>query len=143
MCGGLARYLEADPVIVRLAFVASIFIPPFAAAALIGYLAGWLIIPLEPEPASPDAGMPPEGTVSLEGPPPAAGVSLPPDASLVGGILFVAVGVLFLLLNLGLLPWDILRFWRWRVLWPVVVIALGVLMLVRSFKIGGARSDAR
>jgi phage shock protein C len=48
VCGGLALYLGADPVIPRIAWVV------FALAAgtgLLAYLICWLIIPLEPETA--------------------------------------------------------------------------------------------
>ena len=51
VCGGLADYFEIDPVFVRLAFVAAVFVPPFAAAAIIGYIAAWIIVPEGPEPA--------------------------------------------------------------------------------------------
>jgi phage shock protein C len=49
VCGGLALYLGADPVIPRIAWVV------FALAAgtgLLAYLICWLVIPLEPETAT-------------------------------------------------------------------------------------------
>jgi phage shock protein C len=156
VCGGMAQHFDVDPVFVRLGFVAAALIPPFAAAAIVGYLAAWLIIPEEgaelsaPVPETPagdaPAGGPPAGMAPLSETPPVtapARSSFPADASLVGGVIFIALGVFFLMLNLGLLPWDILRFWRWRVLWPVVVIVLGAAMLIRALRQGGVGPDAR
>lgn len=155
VCGGLAQHFDVDPVFVRLGFVAAALIPPFAAAAIVGYLAAWLIIPEDgalpsvPAPDSPagDAseGGPPAGAApfQVEAPQAPARSSFPADASLVGGVIFIALGVFFLMLNLGLLPWELLRLWQWRVLWPVVVIVLGAAMLIRALRQGGVGPDAR
>jgi phage shock protein C len=44
VCGGLGEYFDVDPTIVRLVFVASIFLP---GPQVIAYLAAWLIVPRE------------------------------------------------------------------------------------------------
>lgn len=44
------------------------------------------------------------------------------------GAFFIAVGLVFLANSLGYLPFDV-----WRLLWPVVLIAWGLLMLLRGF----------
>jgi phage shock protein PspC (stress-responsive transcriptional regulator) len=159
VCGGLARHFDTDPVFIRLGFVAAALIPPFAGAVIVGYLVAWLIVPEEDAVASvapaaageapagaPGDFAPPAGSPGDAPPPPPAEPrpsSFPADASLVGGVIFIALGVFFLMLNLGLLPWDLLRFWRWRVLWPVVVIVLGAAMMLRSLRPQGGRSDGR
>lgn len=42
------------------------------------------------------------------------------------GVLLILIGAAALLENLGLLWW-----WRWDVFWPAVLIAVGVLIIVR------------
>ncbi len=46
VCGGIAEYLEIDPVIVRLLWAASIV---FYGTGLVLYLIAWAIIPRNPE----------------------------------------------------------------------------------------------
>ena len=52
VCGGLADYFDIDVSLVRLAFVGiaiiSAFIPMF-----VFYVIAWIVIPVEPKPASP------------------------------------------------------------------------------------------
>lgn len=45
------------------------------------------------------------------------------------GLVILALGVLFLLENLGVLTGDI-----WEYLWPVAIIALGISILVKKRK---------
>lgn len=45
VCGGLARYFDVDPVVVRLVFVLSVV---FAGVTPLIYLVLWLIMPEEP-----------------------------------------------------------------------------------------------
>ena len=47
VAGGIAEYLNVDPVLIRLIWV--ILLLPGGLPGLIPYLACWLIIPLEPE----------------------------------------------------------------------------------------------
>ena len=45
VCGGLGKYFNIDPVLVRLIWVVAFF---FAGFGLLAYLLGWIIIPEEP-----------------------------------------------------------------------------------------------
>jgi phage shock protein PspC (stress-responsive transcriptional regulator) len=47
VCGGLAEYFEADPVLVRLFWVAGTLITGFVPGLLV-YPVAWLIVPEEP-----------------------------------------------------------------------------------------------
>ncbi len=51
VCGGIARYADVDPVIVRILWVVLTIVPGIFFLGLLGYLAAWLIIP-EAKPAS-------------------------------------------------------------------------------------------
>lgn len=134
VCGGIAELAGVDPVLVRLAWVALTFIAP--PVGTIGYLACWLIVP-EERPAvdksvRPDAVAVGEPTAGSQGSGPRP--ILEPNGSLLGGAIFIVIGVVFLLLNLGVLDWEMFRYWRWRVVWPVVLIALGGYMLLTSLR---------
>src|SRR4051795_8171497 len=48
VCGGIARHLDIDPVIVRIATVALVCA---VGAGAVAYLAAWLLMPLDDEPA--------------------------------------------------------------------------------------------
>jgi phage shock protein C len=61
VCSGIARYLEIDPVVVRLVWVILSMIG-FVFTGIVVYLAAWLIIPEEEEEGVIDA----EYTVSEE-----------------------------------------------------------------------------
>ena len=125
VCGGIAEYLDVDATFVRAVMVILAF--PFG----IGVLLYFLLLFLMPNPGEPAPFVrPADGTAS--GDPaataPVAPVVRPPtDPAEMErrrnglGILLVAVGLLFMLGNLG---WF--RFLEWRDVWPLVLIAIGV-----------------
>jgi len=60
VCGGIAEYLEIDSTIVRLLWVIAVFVPVPIFPAIVGYIVGWIIMPLAPVPAAaPAAAAPP------------------------------------------------------------------------------------
>jgi phage shock protein C len=101
VAGGLGRHLGVDPVILRIVFVV---LALAGGGGLLAYLLAWLVIPEE-------AG---------DGAPAASGA----DASLLAGLVLVGLGVL-------LLADRFLPVFSWRYLGPVVLIALGGLLLAR------------
>ena len=145
VCGGLAEYFDIDPAFVRVAAVVLFFANGIG---LIAYLIAWAAIPWRPvdQPAEPGQG--PQSheagaahdPSSSPSPPPAdalheAGAFAPPrNLDLIAGGCFIAAGALFLLLNLGILNWEIFHFWRWRVVWPLVLIALGIYVVTTSLR---------
>ena len=46
VCGGLAKYFDIDPVIVRLAWVLLFFL---GGSGIFLYIIAWIVIPLEPQ----------------------------------------------------------------------------------------------
>jgi phage shock protein PspC (stress-responsive transcriptional regulator) len=51
VCGGMAKYLDLDPTLMRVLWLLLLFaLPP---AGLIGYIAAWIVMPKEPEPYPP------------------------------------------------------------------------------------------
>ncbi len=105
VCGGIAEYLEVDPILVRLVFLALLF----SGVGVLIYLVAWILIPEEP----------------LEGTPEPV---QEPDAEHLRrvrrntGILLIVVGALLLVGEL-FPAWDLFR------LWPLLLILLGLYLL--------------
>jgi phage shock protein PspC (stress-responsive transcriptional regulator) len=141
VCGGLADYLAVDATLVRVFFVIATVVTAFL--FILVYLVLLILMPLpgqrppiddiwpnartgdsgEAATATGDAG---EATPGV--PPPASRIS-PQDAerrrNTIGYVL-VALGFVFLLGNLGAF-----RFVQWQFIWPLVLVALGVLLIVQ------------
>lgn len=148
VCGGIADYFDVDPVIVRLAVVGiTLAAPP---VGIIGYIVCWVVIPEEPVGDTPESRAPVNAGTASEAatsPPAASGAentpgAVPPPAKasgedrsgLVGGTILVAVGLVFLTANLDLFDWGFLRYVRWRYLWPVIVIGIGLWLITSSMR---------
>jgi phage shock protein C len=105
VCGGLARYLAIDPVVIRVLMVVLIF----AGVGVIAYIVAWIVIPeaVEGEPEGP------ADPRSRHGAATALGAGL------------IALGGLLLLR--GMVPW-----FHSEMFWPVLVVAGGVLLVVSA-----------
>lgn len=106
VCGGLAQYLQVDPVLLRIAAVA---LALSGGAGVVAYIVAWILIPeaTGPEPA------PSERVENRHGLAVAAGAAL------------VAVGGL-LLLN-QVVPW-----FNAAIVWPIMVVIVGALVLISA-----------
>jgi phage shock protein PspC (stress-responsive transcriptional regulator) len=105
VAGGIAEYLDIDPILVRVGFIALLFA---GGTSLIVYIVLALVMPGPDDEPSGDG----------------AGLDLRGSPTQVVGIVIVVVGVLLLLGNLGLLdefPWEIT--------WPAAIIAIGLLII--------------
>jgi phage shock protein PspC (stress-responsive transcriptional regulator) len=163
VAAGFGLYLDVDPVLVRLAFVLLTFAHGLG---ILVYLAGWLLMPraegLEtaaeptgaastpPEAVSGAVGSAAEASVQAlreagsrfasEARTVASGVRAAGPAAegvqaTVGGLL-VVIGAVLLAHNLGWLHWP---WWMsFGTLWPVVLVALGVGLILKSRRLGTA-----
>lgn len=155
VASGLAQYFGIDTLLVRIVFVILALAPP--GIGIILYLVLWFL--MEPPAGAPQSAtrtigdrlraMGNEiredfrtGFSRAEGPPPSGGTppSSPPPPNrgwwspgyggrprgLWAGVILVGLGAFFLLANIG-----VLSGFRWDILLPVVLIAIGVLILVR------------
>lgn len=129
VAGGLASYLQVDPVLTRLAFAALVLA---AGSGLLAYIIAWLVIPEEPEgetapaapalPASPAEAAAP-GLAPLAAPAPASrpAASAGRGTRLIVGVLLVTLGTLFLL------DWALPNLNRY--FWPAAIIVCGLVFL--------------
>ena len=142
VCGGIAEYFSLDPSLVRLAVILTIFL---GGAGVVVYLVAWLIVPENPAQArsanfergekikddvvselravgTQMADKVESSLESIEGRPERR-------SAVFAGIALIILGAGFLFKNF--IPW--LEFEK---LWPVVLIAMGVLLLI-----GAARPE--
>jgi len=117
VCGGVAEYFGIDPTIVRLAFVALTFAGGFM---IIVYILGWIIMPSRKR--DENQRHPTDATTQ------------PPNSSgnrvMWLGIILLIVGAGFLLGNFNYFCW-----WNFARFWPVLLIAIGIMILFKSFSV--------
>lgn len=136
VAAGFGEYLDVDPVLVRLGLVLLAFVHGLG---VLFYVACWLMMPVR-DPATPADGAPPASAgfeaVRETGARLAAGVrQAAPDATgaqIVIGSLLVLMGTLLLAHNLDWLRWP--HWMRFETLWPLLLVALGVGLILRSRK---------
>jgi phage shock protein C len=129
VASGLAKYLNTDPALVRIAWAILVLITN--GAALLAYLVAWVVVPEEPEVVAP---------ATAPGSADPAAAAIDPDApattperraggegraALIVGVGLIALGAWFLLRQY-LPPID------WGLLWPIVLIGIGGVILVTS-----------
>lgn len=144
VCGGIAEYLQVDVTLVRVFFVVATFLT--AGLGLLAYIVLLVLMPLpgRPQPFVQGASAPPRpaSTPAAEATgeayeQPTAPISPPapsdPEATerrrAMFGYVLVALGVVFLLGNLGAF-----RIVRWDLIWPLVFVAAGVLLLAQRMR---------
>jgi phage shock protein C len=143
VCGGIAEYLQVDPTLVRVFFVLGTIFT--GGLGLLGYIVLVVLMPLPGQPVpfvktsdvttstvESAAGGDPAETAPIVAPPAAARPADPEAAErnrAAFGIVLIALGAIFLLSNAGLF-----RLVRWDLAWPLVFIAIGVLLLVQRVR---------
>ena len=135
VASGLATYLNADPALVRIAW--AVLIPLTGGIAFLAYIVGWVVIPEEPlDVVSGSEVLDSEVSAGM----PAASASAPAaaapaqrrssmDAGLWVGLGLVVLGTWFLLDQF--MP-DI----NWSLVWPLAIVAIGVLIVVGASRRG-------
>ena len=133
VAAGLANYLNTDPALVRIAW--AILVPLTGGAALIAYVVGWVVVPEEPtaagmvsprttgEPLDPNAPVQAADTGSTWSAP--ESVRSDGRAGVVVGIGLVLIGLWFLLR-------EYLPDFSWNLVWPVVIVVIGLLLLFNA-----------
>jgi phage shock protein PspC (stress-responsive transcriptional regulator) len=142
VCGGIAEYLQVDPTLVRVFVVVATILS--GGLGLLAYVGAVIFMPLPGQPA-PFVKTTNVTTSTLEGTavsgdpsattPIAAPVAPPEDPEATErrrasfGLVLIALGAIFLLSNAG-----VFRIVRWDLAWPLVFIAIGVLLLAQRVR---------
>ncbi len=129
VAAGLANYLKTDPALVRIAW--AILVPLTGGAAFLAYIVGWIVIPEEPRRAERPAGS--EAAAADDEPEfvvPAG--SLDEDRAGGESRAGLVVGIGLVLIGLWFLAREYLPAIDWGLIWPIVIVGIGVLILVNS-----------
>ncbi len=126
VAGGLGEYFDIDPVFVRVIFVLATLA---GAWGVLAYLILWIVVPnekfyFEPEPKQKEG-----GTIMEEKDPIREYRIRKERHSMVGGIVLVALGVLFLANNY-------LPNFDFSETWPLILVAIGAALIANSFRKG-------
>ena len=142
VCGGIAEYLQVDATLVRVFFVLGTIFT--GGLGLLGYIVLVVLMPLPGQPVpfvktdvttstvEGAAGSDPAETAPIVA---SSAATRPSDPEVAErnraafGIVLVALGAIFLLSNAGLF-----RLVRWDLAWPLVFIAVGVLLLAQRVR---------
>jgi len=116
VAAGLATYLNADPALVRIAW--AILVPLTGGVALVAYIVASFVV--QQAPAADAAAEPAEA----------------PEPTVSDGRAGMIVGIGLVLLGLWFLVRPALPAIDWNLVWPLVIVAIGGLILVRSMNRG-------
>jgi len=138
VCGGIAEYFDIDSTLVRLLTVLVVLI---GGAGVVAYIIAWIVIPKNPEQVSDEAFEEREDIkekikkgakdvieevkehFESEGP----NYKSEKNRRIFGGIIVIVIGLIFLLNSL--FPWV-----GWGRLWPLILIAVGITIMIKAFK---------
>jgi phage shock protein PspC (stress-responsive transcriptional regulator) len=138
VCGGIAEYFDVDSTLVRLLTVLVVLL---GGAGVIAYIIAWIVIPKNPEQES-DEKFEKREKIKEKIKKGAENVieevkehfeskesnhHTERNRRIWGGIIVIIIGVIFL--SGSLFHWVV-----WSNLWPLIVIALGIIIMVQAFK---------
>ena len=142
VCGGIGEYLQVDPTLVRVFFVVGTIVT--GGLGLLAYIVLVVLLPLPGQPApfvkstgvttstvdaaAGDASVEETTRMAPTSPAPADPAAAERNRAAFG-IVLVALGVIFLFSNAG-----VFRIVRWDLAWPLVLIAIGALLLAQRVR---------
>jgi len=138
VCGGIAEYFDIDSTLVRLLTVLVVFL---GGAGVVAYIIAWIVIPKNPDQVFDETfeerenikekfkngakNVIEEVKEHFESKEPSP--KSEKNKRVLGGIIVIVIGSIFLL-N-GFFPWV-----GWGRLWPLILIAVGITIMIRAFK---------
>lgn len=129
VAAGVANWIGTDPALVRIAW--ALLVPLTAGGALLAYIVAWIVVPEEPRhPAATVAGEP---AADAEADPAA---SVTPVETVDPGRTAMLVGGGLVLIGLWFLVREYLPDVNWGLIWPLLLVAAGVVILVGASRRG-------
>ena len=139
VCGGLAKYFDIDPVIVRIIAVLLVFA---SGAGILAYIILAIVIPLESSEVTEPKDVIKENVEEMKETASQLGQEIrstfvrEEDTSEETdkaryrrrnalGIILIVLGILFLLASFNIFWW-----FRWAYLWPIILVAIGLLIIL-------------
>jgi phage shock protein PspC (stress-responsive transcriptional regulator) len=133
VCGGIAKSLNVDPVLIRIVFI---LLAIFGGSGLLIYAILWIVLPVDPdEQVIPETQK--QHTMESENPKtsgPGSGPGQKPpvnqkpknDGNLIAGLILITLGAIFLLER-----WI---YWLdFKDFWPLILVVAGIVLIRRSF----------
>lgn len=141
VCGGLAEYFDIDPTIVRIIAVLSIFLNGIG---ILAYIILAIVVPMESSEAATPKDVIKENVEEMKQAASQLGQEIRSTfvkkegvseetakarrrSYNILGLTLVVVGILFLLASFDLFFWL-----RWAYLWPLILVAIGLLIIVSA-----------
>jgi phage shock protein C len=134
VAGGIGEYFDVDPILVRLVFV---LLTIFGGSGVLLYIIAWIVIPDADAPADVKERVEEIAKTvedkakqiadEFKDSPVAKKNNRDDSPRVVGGLILVAIGALFLLQN-------IIGIDAGRILWPIIIIAIGLGLILKSGK---------
>ena len=119
VCSGLAEFFGLDVALVRIAFVIAFM---FASFGFWLYIILWIVLPVEGQQSTVNSQQSESVSESVS-----VSKSESKVKSVLAGSFVILIGLLFLINNF--IPIN----WVWK-LWPLILVAIGVVMIVTSSK---------
>ena len=114
VCSGLAEFFGLDVALVRIAFVIAFL---FASFGFWLYIILWIVLPVDGQQTTDNSQQPTANSQAPES----------KVKSILAGSFVILIGLLFLINNF--IPIN----WVWK-LWPLILVAIGVVMIVTASK---------
>ena len=114
VCSGLAEFFGLDVALVRIAFVIAFL---FASFGFWLYIILWMVLPVDGQQTTANSQQPIANSQTPES----------KVKSILAGSFVILIGLLFLINNF--IPIN----WVWK-LWPLILVAIGVVMIVTASK---------
>lgn len=122
VCGGLAKYFDMDPTIVRVIAVLLVFANGLG---IIAYVIMAIVVPLEGSKVTTPREVVEENVEEMKEVASELGREVRRRNAL--GITLIVIGILFLLGSFNLFRW-----FEWGKFWPLIIVAIGVLIIVSA-----------
>lgn len=135
VAAGIARYVDVDPVIIRIGFI---ILALFKGLGFVAYAACWVLMP--DDGTAPARNEAQSGAEVVDDDVPPARGSGPTEGRWIAGIALIVIGALLLI---DRLPWFHWPYWvHFGTLWPLILVFIGIGLILRARRTPSANGGA-